>query len=384
MINGDETMYDLVIENGFVIDPYEKIEEKKTIAIKDGYIVPYKVNIDAIYKIDASGKYVFPGFIDFHTHVYQASTLAVNPDLLFPYGVTTVVDQGTAGYINFEDFYCNEIVSKTMRIKSFVNIYPIGQPGGNIEECLDPNIFNENQLANIIYKYKNNIIGIKIRFSKNTVGDFGIEPLQKTLNIAKKLKVPVCVHTTNPPIATEKLVSMLRKGDIYCHVFQGNGNTIINSNFVVKKEFWEAKKKGIIFDAANGRLNFSYDVAQSALAEKFFPDIISTDLTSVSFNTPGVSMVKNLPFVMSKYLSLGVPLNSVIQSVTEIPARLMGMENIIGTLKEGAQADVCICEIKSTLHSFADACGKEKKGNIYLSPEATILNGKILYLNENI
>ena len=35
----------------------------------------------------------------------------------------------------------------------------------------------------------------------------------------------------------------------------------------------------MIFDTANGRMNFSFRVAKAALADGFLPDIISSDLT---------------------------------------------------------------------------------------------------------
>ena len=61
-------MKDLIIKNGIVYDPLNKIDgEKKEIHIKDGVIVD-KVNGDAKV-IDASGMIVFPGGVDPHSHI---------------------------------------------------------------------------------------------------------------------------------------------------------------------------------------------------------------------------------------------------------------------------------------------------------------------------
>ena len=40
-----------------------------------------------------------------------------------------------------------------------------------------------------------------------------------------------------------------------------------------------AKERGVIFDAANGRSHFSFAVARAAIADRFLPDVISSDLT---------------------------------------------------------------------------------------------------------
>ena len=61
-------MTELLIKNGFVFDPLNKVNgEKMDIAIKDGKIV-HKVSGKA-QVIDASGSTVMPGGVDIHTHV---------------------------------------------------------------------------------------------------------------------------------------------------------------------------------------------------------------------------------------------------------------------------------------------------------------------------
>ena len=62
-------MTELLIKNGFVFDPINKINgEKMDIAIKDGKIVE-KVNENKAQIIDASGLTVMPGGVDIHTHI---------------------------------------------------------------------------------------------------------------------------------------------------------------------------------------------------------------------------------------------------------------------------------------------------------------------------
>ncbi|HSV49874.1 MAG TPA: amidohydrolase family protein, partial [Candidatus Acidoferrales bacterium] len=65
-------MTEILIKNGFVVDPLNKINcEKMDIAIKDGKIVE-KVNEKNAQIIDASGQTVMAGGVDIHSHIAGA------------------------------------------------------------------------------------------------------------------------------------------------------------------------------------------------------------------------------------------------------------------------------------------------------------------------
>ena len=93
--------YDFLIRNGHVIDTAQGIDGKADVFICNSKIVPapksHDYEVDEI--IDASGYYVLPGLIDFHTHLaYRASDFGLNPDLFtLPNCITSAVDAGSAG-----------------------------------------------------------------------------------------------------------------------------------------------------------------------------------------------------------------------------------------------------------------------------------------------
>ena len=66
------------IKNGYVIDPGSDLEGNYDVLIKDGCILKVgsrqdidNMNIKADKVIDASGKYVMPGFVDLHVHLRE-------------------------------------------------------------------------------------------------------------------------------------------------------------------------------------------------------------------------------------------------------------------------------------------------------------------------
>ena len=77
-------MLDLLIINGHVIDPANEVDEVRSVAVYNGEIVPYDGEEPARHTIDATGKYVFPGLIDSHAHMFTEGTeVGTYPDLAY-------------------------------------------------------------------------------------------------------------------------------------------------------------------------------------------------------------------------------------------------------------------------------------------------------------
>ena len=97
----------VLIKNGLVIDPANGINKQPLdILIVDGSITQVSPSIttccDEVY--DATGCLVCPGLIDLHVHCYPNETpLGVDPDdHCLSRGVTTVVDAGSTGHLNYQ------------------------------------------------------------------------------------------------------------------------------------------------------------------------------------------------------------------------------------------------------------------------------------------
>lgn len=370
--------FDYIIRNGHVVDTLCGVNRIKDIGVLNGRVHDADGGDTAKHPvIDAEGFYVLPGLIDFHTHIYDVgSGLGVNPDYFLATGVTATVDAGTSGASNYEAFHLTKVVPSYCKVKAQINITSQGQFQLGFPENYNPKYFREDLITNLLEKYPDEIIGLKMRLSKETVGDDGMEPFMKMLEIAEHLNLPVVIHTTNPAIDVDTLANSLRKGDVYCHCYQGEGDTILDKNSSVRQSIKVARKRGVIFDACNGTLNFAFAVTQRAIAEGFYPDVISSDTSRHSFAVP--YFCKNLPFVMSKFIALGMDIESVVKAVTETPARLMGMGNRIGTLKSGACADIAILKLENKRIHFNDRKQDFWGDSIFVNM-FTMLNGNVVY-----
>src|SRR5215467_7766883 len=143
-----EPAYDLLLQQGHVIDAKNGINALRDVAIKDGRIAAVAEHIDpamAVKAVNVTGLYVTPGLIDIHVHVFAgtgerasyAGDNSVYPDgFTLRVGVTTVADAGCAGWRNFEDFKQRVIERSRTRVLAFLNIVGNGMRGGAYEQDL--------------------------------------------------------------------------------------------------------------------------------------------------------------------------------------------------------------------------------------------------------
>lgn len=370
-------MLDLLIVNGHVIDPYRGVDGTEPIAIYNGKITKYEEGEPARHVIDAAGKYVFPGLIDAHAHMFSEGTdIGIYPDLAYlPTGVTSAVDC-TAGAANYRLFRSAVIERSKVTIKSFLQMCSAGLVTASYHECINPKYFNQEKIARIYDENKDNILGLKIRQSEELSEGLGIEPLQETVKIAEKIGCPVEVHCTNIPVPTCEVLKVLRPGDIFEHVYQGVKNTILDETGRLYDCVREARKRGILFDTAEGRKHGDFDIMLSARRQGFTADFCSTDLVLASMYRRSIF---SLPNLMSRYVAMGIPLKEVVKMATEAPARLMKMEGQIGCLKEGARADVAIFDWISVHQTWKDWKGTAFEADRVLKPEMTLKDGDIVY-----
>lgn len=369
-------MLDILIKNGIVTDGAAGNSRMGDLGIRAGRIVDLsrEKDLESVEVVDASGCYVVPGIIDFHAHLYTDGTeRGVYVDsTYFPSGVTTAVDGGSAGVANFPLFYQTVAASSKVRVLSDLNLCSLGLGTVSYPENIDPETVDVEKIKYCYRKYGDNIQALKLRQTRNISREFGLEPLRLMRKIADELGAYIVVHVTDSPGEVRETLELLREGDVFCHVFHGKGKTILDDRGKVLPEVWEARRRGVLFDAAHGGNQFSHRVALAALEQGFLPDFITSD---ISLKTMYRSPLYSMGMVMSKFLNMGIGMERLIATVTRVPAEKLGLGGQIGTLAPGACADVAVLKVISKEVAFCDSHGVRMQGNKLIKTQMTIREG---------
>ena len=371
--------YDVLIKNGHVIDPAAGTDGLASVGIRAGRVAACGTLTDAsgALEIDASGWLVLPGLVDFHTHLFHAgSALGAHPELVcLPQGVTTAVEAGSAGLSAF-GLLAAAMETSPLRMKACLYVQDDGIGPPTREERLALSSVSQDRLAHGCRRYAHHLVGLKVRLGRRMTHDEAEAEavLHASLQAAEQAGLPLWVHTTDPALPPAVLVRALRAGDVYAHIHHGTGSPLLNARGHVDEAFWEARERGVVFDAAVGVRNWSVAVARASLAQSFAPQVISSD---VSYRSQYQPQVFGLPRVMAAYMALGMTLSEVVACCTATPARLLGLAGETGTLAPGAAGDVALFKLETTAVQWKDSLGEVLEGQHRLTPCMTLREGVV-------
>jgi dihydroorotase len=372
--------FDVVIANGDVLDPSQRLRGKRDIGIKNGQVATIAASIPAdraVQRIDAGGRLVTPGLVDLHTHMMpHVSGIGLPADELVGItAVTTAISAGDAGANTFGAFTHWAKPQARTRLYAFVHIASIGLAGGLAPgEMLNIDYAIVDACAKIVAENADVALGVKVRITDSIVGQNGLEPLRRAIRAAAMAgpQFRVMCHIGAAPGSMSDLLDLLRPGDILTHAYSGAGNNIVENGQLLAAAK-TAKARGVIFDVGHGGGSFDYTVCEPAMQQGASPDTISSDLHSVSINTPGYP---TLPNVMSKFLGLGLPLEEVVARATWEPAKIVGRVPGLGTLMVGAPADISIFDLVDGPVEFVDTRNNKRSGTKKLVPWLTVKGGR--------
>ena len=376
--------YDLLLTGGEVIDPGAGLRGVMDVAISGGKIVAVAPSLpanQALRTISAKGRLVMPGLVDMHAHVLvNGHDMGSHTDhYCRASGVTTLCDAGSTGSSNFAGLRSVLDHHVRTRVRAFVNLSAIGITGTSRGGELSHFPYADPEgCARTITENPDLAIGVKLRFGPGLVWEYSAEPVKlarKTADMAGG--VPMMMHITDSPVPLPDLIAHMKPGDIVTHCYHGRNHGIMGQEkqFVLK-EVVEAQRAGIIFDCAHGRNHFNFRMIEKALDQGFLPDTISTDLT---MTTASRGPVWDLPTTMTKLLHFGMPLDEIVRRVTANPARLMGYEGTVGTLKPGANADVSVFELRDGNFELRDSDGDTVIAKRRLLAQLTVKDGRVWY-----
>jgi len=372
---------DILIKNGHVIDPKNNVDGIFDVAITGGKIDKVAPNIpasEARRVIDAKDKYVTPGFIDPHTHVfvgtersYANGFSSLSPDnITFKAGITTVVDAGTSGWRSFPLFKRNVIDRSATRVLAFLNIAGGGMTGFPSEE--DVNDMDARMTSLVINQNRGTIVGVKLGHYNGS--DW--TPFDRSIEACNLSDVPLFLECHLREYPLDEILKRMRKGDIYTHSYctASDRECILDENGILKNSVIQAKNKGVLFDVGHGGAMFHFDIAIPAIKQGLKPDSFGSDLHRSSMNGGMRSMIET----MSKFLNMGMSLTEVINSATWSPAQAIKRPDL-GNLSPGSDADIAIISIRRGEFGFVDTRNNRLPGDRCLEAEVTIRAGRVVW-----
>lgn len=370
-------MYDLLIQNSTVIDPAQKIHARKDVAFAHGRVAEIGDHLPSQARevIDGSGEILTPGWIDLHVHVFDGvSYLGIAPDPnCIAKGVTTAVDAGTAGADTFPGFRKYVIEVSDTRLYAQLNISSQGMLSTSMGELEDIRWASVAKALQTIEANRDVILGVKVRLTRGAIVSeaSGLRPLHLAREAADAAGLPIMVHPQDAwTDSIDDILAVMAKRDIMTHCFHGSNHGILDEQGHIRAAVWDAVARGVIFDVGHGAGSFNWDIVETALAQGFTPQTISSDLHALNVNGP----VYDLATTASKFLHLGLPLDDVIAKVTSIPAAAILKEDL-GTLKVGAWGDATLLDVEHGAFAFFDSHRQQRTGTQRLVPVTVIKNG---------
>ena len=374
--------FDLVLKGGHLIDPANGLDVPADLALAGGKVAAVEPEIPverAARVVDVDGLYVTPGLVDIHTHMYAtagnrdawAGDNSILPDgFSFRVGVTTMMDTGSAGCRNFDDFRFRVLDRFKTRMFALVNVVGLGMNTNVVEQNVHD--MDPERTAAVARENEDVVVGIK------TAHYWGPDwtSVDRTVEAADKADMPCMIDfgffRRERPYH-ELVAKRLRPGDISTHMYRASVPWL-DGNGKVLDYLHQARERGILFDVGHGAGSFVFRNAVPAVAQGFYPDSISTDIHTSSMNGDMIDMVTT----MSKFLAMGMSLTDVVRLSTTSAAQVINHPEL-GHLSVGAVADVAVLKLLSGNFGYSDVFGGKLEGDQRLICEMTLKDGEIVY-----
>ncbi len=405
-------MVKTLLKQGRVIDPANGRDEVCDVLIIDGKIAEIGQLSETISGTDAEiinceNRLVLPGLIDTHSHIFQyvSGRFGLNPDLCGVHsGVTTLVDQGGASCITLPGFRHFIAEPSASRVLSFISAYLVGGLEGHYyPELYRPECTDIDATVKSIVNNRDLVKGIKAHAELGGFSRWGIEVMERAAEIGKQANLPVYIHfgqlwpmpedggcPVDPDTILQDVVKLLKPGDVLAHPFSRHKGGFVTTAGDIHPFVQKAVEMGLKVDVGHGS-HFSFNTARTVLGAGIIPNTLGSDMHGYNTEVPpppgtpeehpdeehlfkGTSRF-SLVSAMVSMMALGLSLEEVIPMATINAAKMLGMDDEIGTLGVGRGADVTVLSDEAGRWLLRDNDGTEVIAERMLEPVFCLRDG---------
>jgi dihydroorotase len=288
-------------------------------------------------------------------------------------GVTTAVDAGSAGPVNFPGFKSFIHERSRTRMLALVCVAQHGvlsAPG----ELNDIRFADPEGAARAVNGNPDVAVGIKVRLHRGAVADNGREALRLAIEAGEASRSPVMAHIGDTALSIEEIVDTLRPGDIVTHCYTPKPPSIVDDGGRLRPAVRKARERGVLFDVGHANGHFDFKLVRRAMDDGLAPDTISSDLHGrMGPSNP----VIDLPTTMTKFLALGLTEDQVIAACTVNPARVIGRQDRLGSVEIGREADLAVLQLVDSQTRLRDCVGGEILASRRIAVRWTIRRGEV-------
>ncbi len=405
---GDQPHFDKLLVNGTVYDAATDRHGRFDVGISNGRIAAIETNLkeaSADARYDVTDHIVIAGMIDTHAHVYEHVTgkFGLNPDMVgVRSGVTTLVDQGGPSCMTIGGFRNFIAEPSSSRVLCFISSYLVGGLEGHLyPDLYGPSSVNTDHTVRVAMDNLDIVKGIKAHAEIGGQSRWGLEVIKLGKKISQGTNLPLYIHlgqlwptddSAPIPDADElirELVPLIEPGDVLAHPFTRHPGGFISASGEIHPILLEAVHTGgVQLDIGHGS-HFSFETARKVLGAGILPYTLGADMHGYNVKVPnadddherqinpfsGVAPF-NLTIAMSELLHLGVDLEHVLAMVTSNPAKILKMEDEIGSLQVGREADVSVIKIDQGRFRLSDNSGAQEVCEQFVRPVFCLRAGK--------
>ena len=402
-----DTQFDVLLRGGRVIDPASGRDGVADIGILGDRIAAIEPHIPvgtAREVLDVAGKIVTAGMIDTHAHVYQHVTgrFGLNADMVgVRSGVTTLVDQGGPSCMTLPGFRHFIVEPAESRVLCFISMYLVGGMEGHLYPALyGPEQVDVKATIRAARANMDIVRGVKAHAEIGGASRWGLEVVKLGKRIASELGIPLYIHlgqlwpvkdgaSIDPDEVVRALMPLMEPGDVLAHPFTRHpGGFVSAATGEVHPVVWAALERGVTVDVGHGS-HFSFDMARRTIAAGIRPHTLGADMHGYNVRPPGSGNEQtrqenpffgvapfNLTHAMTELMTLGMTLPEIVATVTSNPARMLQMQDSLGSLLVGREADVSVLDLLKGRFTLADNSGEKVIANEMLTPAFALRAGR--------